>query len=418
MDDLYDIFGEELVRTTEQMIKVCFVLSSDIDVLSRERSFDGGDYTLNVNTQCRVYCNKCDEITDEEIIALRTFASNFEEEETVETTWGESNWYDKSGTIVSEKECSNLLLELNKKTKRFIYVKDYMSLQNLPLITRKEEATSERQIQKNIEIYKYKKEIDQINLELQSKIDSLNREYSTKIEIVEKARIRKIYEFYRKEILDFDNVGNRYIEEIGKYIIELALEYDDNDFLCFYFKRYSADLLCIEDNLKKYIVKLLDKKFIRKVIDKAESLVPSDTFYMIIDSLTSICTDVFPGIYIISETLPHLVFYKVNHAIKCHDINSLICFLNTLSSSHKEQLSKVVSFICDNYNLTFKTFESNDYSLICCIEKKYHQKPAWESYEDEFKEILVWWSSVHNMRPVYKSTISYVFNYLEKEIPH
>ena len=72
-----------------------------------------------------------------------------------------------------------------------------MSLQNLPLITRKEKATSERQIQKNIEIYKYKKEIDQINLELQSKIDSLNREYSTKIEIVEKARIRKIYEFYR-----------------------------------------------------------------------------------------------------------------------------------------------------------------------------------------------------------------------------
>ena len=57
------------------------------------------------------------------------------------------------------------------------------------------------------------------------------------------------------------------------------------------------------------------------------------------------------------------------------------------------------------------------FSLICCIEKKYHQKPAWESYEDEFKEILVWWSSVHNMRPVYKSTISYVFNYLEKEIP-
>lgn len=103
MSDLYDIFGEELVSTTEQMIKICFVLSSDIDVLSRERSFDGGDYTLEVNTQCRVYCNKCDEITDEEIIALRKFASNFEEVETVETTWGETNWYDKSGTIVSEK---------------------------------------------------------------------------------------------------------------------------------------------------------------------------------------------------------------------------------------------------------------------------------------------------------------------------
>ena len=220
-----------------------------------------------------------------------------------------------------------------------------MSLQNLLLITRKEKATSERQIQKNIEIYKYKKEIDQINLELQSKIDSLNREYSTKIEIVEKARIRKIYEFYRKEILDFDYVGNRYIEEIGKYIIELALEYDDNDFLCFYFKRYSADLLCIEDNLKKYIVKLLDKKFIRKVIDKAESLVPSDTFYMIIDSLTSICTDVFPGIYIISETLPHLVFYKVNHAIKCHDINSLTCFLNTLSSFNLFNLVNIFSLL-------------------------------------------------------------------------
>ena len=150
MSDLYDIFGEELVSTTEQMIKICFVLSSDIDVLSRERSFDGGDYTLEVNTQCRVYCNKCDEITDEEIIALRKFAPNFEEVETVETTWGETNWYDKSGTIVSEKKCSNLLLELNKISKRFIYVNDYMSLQDLPLITRKEEATSERQIQKNI----------------------------------------------------------------------------------------------------------------------------------------------------------------------------------------------------------------------------------------------------------------------------
>ena len=125
MSDLYDIFGEELVSTTEQMIKICFVLSSDIDVLSRERSFDGGDYTLEVNTQCRVYCNKCDEITDEEIIALRKFASNFEEVETVETTWGETNWYDKSGTIVSEKKCSNLLLELNKISKRFIYVNTY-----------------------------------------------------------------------------------------------------------------------------------------------------------------------------------------------------------------------------------------------------------------------------------------------------
>ena len=48
MSDLYDIFGEELVSTTEQMIKICFVLSSDIDVLSRERSFDGGD-----NVQCQ-----------------------------------------------------------------------------------------------------------------------------------------------------------------------------------------------------------------------------------------------------------------------------------------------------------------------------------------------------------------------------
>lgn len=413
MNTLYDIFGEKLESSTEQIINLCFVLSSNIDVLSHERSFDGGDYTLKVQTHCNVYCNKFDELTDVEIIALRTFASNFEEEDTVETTWGESNWYDKSGTIVSEKECYNLFLELNKETKRFKYVNDYMSLQNLPLVTRKEKAASERQMQKDIEIYKYKKEIDQINSELQSKIDSLNRDYSNKIDIVEKARIRKLYEFYRKEILDFDYVGNRYIEEIGKYIIELSLAYDDNDFLSLYFKKYSDEFLYIEESFKKYLFNLLDIQFIRKVIDKAESLVPTDTFYTLIDNLTNICTGTFPNIYVLNDMLPHLIYYKINHSIKCHDIKLLNYFLNELSSSTKEQCNMVINLICDNYNLKITTSESYNFGLLCSIEKKNRQELSWESFEEEIKEILVWWSHLHNMKPVYKykPPVPYIFNF-------
>lgn len=422
MKDLFDIFGEELVdnifeekleSSTEQIIHVCFVLYSDIDVLSHERSFDGGDYTLKVQTHCNVYCNKFDELTDVEIIALRTFASKFDDEETVETTWGESNWYDKSGTIVSEKECYNLFLELNKETKRFKYVNDYMSLQNLPLVTRKENSAIERRMQNAFETDKFNKEIKRLKIELQSKIDSLNREYSTKIDIVEKTRIRKIYEFYRKEILDFDYVGNRYIEEIGKYIIELSLAYDDNDFLSLYLKKYSDEFLYIEDSLKKYLFNLLNKQFIRKVIDKAESLVPTDTFYTLIDSLTNICVGTFPNIYVLNDMLPHLIYYKINHSIKCHDIKLLNSFLNELSSSTKEQYNKVISLICDNYNITFTTSESYDFGLLCSIEKKNRQELSWESYEEEIKEILVWWSHLHNMTPAYKykCPIPYIFNF-------
>jgi len=401
------------------MIHICLVVKSNSEVLSHERSFDGGDYTLKVEQQCEVYLDNEQEVTDSDIIILRCFALQFYQSEIVDTTWTSLSWYDNT-RILLPHECHQLLAELNSDAKRYSIVDSFQSLCKNGLLTSSEIEFKKREAEKDKTLYSFSSEIKKLEKELEEEILAKKREFSEKSENIYCRRKNYLYNYYRNEILCHDYSGNTFIDDLDQYLIEIALENNDDDFLTFYLNKYYNRLFGDESEIShftKKIAKLLCQNlFIDSFLAKAETLVRRDIYLAIIDSLIGIISNFNPKYGYRNGFIVKLYYLKIDYSIKRHDIETLAVTLDdifTRYTNYKEFGSEndcppnplaIIRAIGDYYDFNFgrviETWYSKGYTPIS-IDKTKRSRYVRTEYDNELKTIFRWWYKINNSHIFY-----------------